>query len=385
MPNTLTVKRKIAFVVNRLLPTGPIFVVQDIVRHLDPAQYDILLVELRTHSPLGDALPMLQSMNVHCVAMNFSLWELELATARCARRLGHLLEEEQVAWVNGHSHQAVLLLSLLGGAPFGRVATLHCFLQEDISYSHGRCMGRYAAWRQLKALKKMDACIAVSEPLAAYYRERLEGAVVQAIPNGIDTCRFRRPTLQEREAARLQQAIPLNAYVLLMVGALIKLKNGLLPIRAMLSMLEERQLPPSLFFLFVGDGPEKQMLQDEAFPLKNVRFVGSQRDIVPYLFLADAIFSASYSESFGLSVAEGIAAGLTPILADTPVMRMLVEKGAVQPAFFFDHLSTESCKKAILASMQERIPCSADAFSDYFSSERMAHEYEVHIATFLSE
>lgn len=80
------------------------------------------------------------------------------------------------------------------------------------------------------------------------------------------------------------------------------------------------QALPTITFIWVGEG---NVPQDAP---ANIRFVGRKEhpELAQILQGSDVILSASVSESFGLTVIEGMACGCVPILSDIPAFREIV-------------------------------------------------------------
>ncbi|NDK55589.1 glycosyltransferase [Pontibacter fetidus] len=98
--------------------------------------------------------------------------------------------------------------------------------------------------------------------------------------------------------------------VLVNVARLTKAKNHLLLIRAVARVLKNRNIK----LLIVGDGPLKEMLQQEINQLglqEHIELVGFQLNPVSWIAKADLFVLSSDYEGFGNVIVEALATGIT--------------------------------------------------------------------------
>lgn len=95
---------------------------------------------------------------------------------------------------------------------------------------------------------------------------------------------------------------------------------------------------PELQVLIVGDGPCRQMLEEEARKLdisEQTCFLGFQEDVTPYLPLLDVFVLPSRFESFGLTLVEAMAASIPVVATRVGAIPEVVadhESGTLAPA-----------------------------------------------------
>lgn len=70
---------------------------------------------------------------------------------------------------------------------------------------------------------------------------------------------------------------------------------------------------PRVQFLLLGDGPEREALEQQCRGLTNVRFMGRQNDMGSMFAAADLLIHPSYTEGLGSVILEAMAAGLPVI------------------------------------------------------------------------
>ena len=141
------------------------------------------------------------------------------------------------------------------------------------------------------------------------------------IQNGIDTARFRTPSESERATARRSLKLDPSARIALFVGRLVE-KKGV----DLLADLVKRM--PSHFFLIIGDGPLRKLIQTEA---KNIAwFPRIDPDSMATIYHASDLFILpSHGEGLPLSVQEAMATGLPVVVTkDEAFTSVLESEGA---------------------------------------------------------
>lgn len=158
--------------------------------------------------------------------------------------------------------------------------------------------------------------VVVSEAMQANLRNRFTrwSEKIVFIPNGvsIDSTGIKPPF---RSPLRL-----------LSVGSLIRRKR----IETLLNALSELKNQPTISLRIIGDGPEREYLEETARSLAVQDFVSFAGNVPPeeiaeHLQWADIFVFASESEGRPNAVLEAMAAGLPVIATDIPGVRELIE------------------------------------------------------------
>ncbi|MDA0147608.1 glycosyltransferase [Vibrio sp. LaRot3] len=154
----------------------------------------------------------------------------------------------------------------------------------------------------------ITASRAISEQLIdeGYNEKRLS-----VVHNGLNIQK-----LQDTPAIDVKQQLKLddNSTLFVTVGSLIY-RKGIDRIFQALCYL--RLEHPNCYLVVIGDGEEKQHLQQQVTQLglvDNVHFVGEQNNVIGWLKGCDAFVSGAREEAFGLAIAEAGLAGI-PIIA----------------------------------------------------------------------
>lgn len=145
---------------------------------------------------------------------------------------------------------------------------------------------------------------------------------VLLLNNGIDAGAYVFD-LPQKEQARNSLGLA-EKKVLLFIGRLDPVKS--LP--TVLDALASALVPcPSLYLLIVGDGPEKDSLEEQSRLLgiqKSVTFTGNQKNVRPYLQAADIFLLPSLTEGISNALLEAMSAGLacmaTPVGGSNEVL-----------------------------------------------------------------
>jgi len=149
-------------------------------------------------------------------------------------------------------------------------------------------------------------------------------APIDVVPNGVDIRPFRQAS---NSLDRAQLGFPPNDVLLIYVGRLGPEKNLSFLLR---SFAGTAKAYDHIGLILVGDGPERQDLQEQAAYLKidnRVQFTGSipYEQMPGYLSMADAFVTASVTEVHPLSVIEAMAAGLPVLGIQSPGVGDTVE------------------------------------------------------------
>ncbi|WP_045745229.1 glycosyltransferase family 4 protein [Actinoplanes rectilineatus] len=167
--------------------------------------------------------------------------------------------------------------------------------------------------------------IAVSDDLAGQIADRVPGASVQVVPNGVDDIAF---TVRSDRGRFLDPRAPL-----VFLGRFDILHKGLDVLLEAMTRIPDREL------LIAGDGPDRARLRrmTERLGLDGrVRFLGRVEGVAKYELLASAALALipSRFETFGMVAVEAAAAGTPIVGSDIPCLRDVIPDtvGAKVPA-----------------------------------------------------
>ena len=218
--------------------------------------------------------------------------------------LRRIVRKHKLDLVHSHGYRADMM-GFLAARSERRpvVATAHGF-------TDGSLKNRLNQWLAMRALKRDDAVIAVSSPLATRLASMgVPAARIATIPNA-----WRPPSTRplDRAAARDHLGLDVDAPLLGWVGRLSHVKGADIAIAA-LALVRNN----SARLVFVGDGPERPALAAQAAALgiaSRVHFAGMVPEASSILPAFDALVLSSRSEGTPMVLLETIHAGI-PIVA----------------------------------------------------------------------
>ncbi|PIR92487.1 hypothetical protein COU01_01375 [Candidatus Falkowbacteria bacterium CG10_big_fil_rev_8_21_14_0_10_44_15] len=143
------------------------------------------------------------------------------------------------------------------------------------------------------------------------------------------------PIYSEHRTCNTQHITYTNdKFIFLTVGRLVPVKNVSLQIKAMRHIV--KQFPQAELWI-VGDGEQRQALEELCYPLpvtRYVKFFGWQENVEKFYRQADVFLLTSNSEGWGLAVVEAAAQGLPIIMTGVGLAGEVIkdkESGIVIP------------------------------------------------------
>ncbi|PBC77198.1 glycosyltransferase involved in cell wall bisynthesis [Streptomyces sp. TLI_235] len=286
-------------------------------------------------------------------ADGFAVHELDMRGNRdlaVLPRLTRLIRTRRYHAVHTHLYRAGL---------YGRLAARLAGVRTVLATEHslhpgvieGRPAGRGVRALYLAAERLGRTTVAVSGQVADTLRDwGVPEHRVHLLPNGIDAAGYAVPAAR-RTAVRAELGLPAGAFTVGAVGRLVPGKRFAVLVEA-LAALAARPGGPETRMLLVGEGPERAALAAHAARAGVTAVFTGERDDVPELLAAmDVLAAPSTEETFGLTVLEGLAAGL-------PVLRTAC------PAL--DALGPDAAPGA------RRLPSTAEAYTEALDALRTA-------------
>ena len=218
---------------------------------------------------------------------------------------------------------------LFAANAYGRLCA-HAIPRAKVAVSE-RCIDSWKSgwqlWLDRRLISRTDRLVGNSPGVVEFYRELgVPPEKLVCIPNGIECdASLPMPTNHERLLAELN--LPPDAFVAGFVGRLAKQKR----VEDLIWAVETlRQIRPRLHLIVIGDGPERERLEQftrDVHCTGHVHFLGHRDDAAQLLPAFDVFCLASSFEGMSNSVMEAMAAGLPVLASDIPPNRELVVPG----------------------------------------------------------
>lgn len=240
-----------------------------------------------------------------------------------------------------------------------------------------------AAWRSFStraSIPLLDSVVTIARAQSEVCVRKLgipEGKI-RLIYNGVELSRFDPDTV--RGAVRAEFGIPEQAELAGIVGMLRPEKAHPVLLKAAAAI---RKSGEQVRFLIVGDGPEREKLEDMARDLGlagTVTFTGGRDDIPEVLSALDLFVLCSDTEAFPVSILEAMAMRKPVISTDVGSVSEAVEHGAtgllVPPG---DPESLAEAVRALVSSPDLRAQMGRAGrrrVEERFSVEAMVGQYE---------
>ncbi|WP_196594381.1 glycosyltransferase family 4 protein [Pectinatus sottacetonis] len=228
---------------------------------------------------------------------------LRLSTYLAARCLKHLIKKYHINLIHAHSAAA-------------GISAMKCKIKYypslPVIYTAHGIFGN----AKEKLLFKCDRIIAVSRFVReAAIQKGVDPDKIITIYNGIDTKKF--SPQSNRSILRKKYAIPQDAFCPVIISRIKNLHNK--GHQHLLDILTHYSDARDWHLLIIGTGKGRWQLRWQIW--KNnlsakVHFLGHKQDVENYLAAADIVVLPSYFETFGLVLAEGMAAQLPAVAYD---------------------------------------------------------------------
>ncbi len=292
-----------------------------------------------------------------------------------------------------HATSAVLARDILGGE--GRrvpvVTTLH---GTDITL-----VGQDPSYRPVveHSINQSDGVTAVSDWLRRETHAHFAIArEVEAIPNFVDTARFRRSAKDH-----FKRAIAPDGERLLVHVSNFRRVKRVQDVVHVFARLHASGVwpdgharhggPGGVKLLLVGDGPDRpacEALARELGVYNEVRFLGKQEPVEEILSIADLFLMPSGSETFGLAALEAMACGVPVVSSDIgglPELNVHGETGFLCPLGDLDVMTAAARRVLTEDNLHARMAEAARRRAvDEFDLERIVPRYEAHYARVLA-
>lgn len=202
--------------------------------------------------------------------------------------------------------------------------------------------------KSLKTIAQADKIIAVSQGVAAKYRNLTDASKVTCIYNGISEGSFYR---QKRSLFR-------DEIVKMVIASRVCQTKGQEDLINALGLLKEECGFERFLLDVVGGGSKEDVEKLKALSCErglsgHVRFIGSVSDVAPFYQRSDISFTCSRSEAFGRVTVEAMMSGCLVIASDSGANPELIEDG--KTGYLYTSCSSRSLAETIMRALENRI------------------------------
>ena len=256
------------------------------------------------------------------------------------------------------------------------VARVPYLLRTDTSVQKERSIADARGWWVRLVSRRAAGALATGTRNAAVHRGSGVSRIFPA-PFSVDVARFANGIDAERRRdTRARLGIPAGRYVVIFLGKLVSGKRPQ-------DFIEGVDLASELVHgLLIGDGPLRETLLNKTQRDK-FTFLGfhNQQELPSLLSAGDVIVLPSSYEAWGLSVNEGLACGLVPVVSDAVGCAPDIVEGV---GCVFPTGDTRALARAIDAACRiresARFAAARDVFLENYSIPSTAAAYEQAIA-----
>jgi glycosyltransferase involved in cell wall biosynthesis len=326
--------------------------VTSLVRGMDQARFEPRVVSLYDAFPSG-LEPELKEAGIEISHFG----KRSGFDARMFGRLRAAINSFRPHIVHSHSYvmRYVLPAAMIASRP-RLVHTVHNLAQREVD-TIGQAIHKVA-------FRTGATPVAVSDEVAASFRELYGFDTAATIPNGVDTRRFHNPDL--RSAWRSAHGFSPEELLFVSVARLEPQKNPLL-------LLNAFERVPSGRLLLAGEGSLRPALEGRV----RVHLLGVRRDTVDLLNAGDIFVMASDWEGHPLALIEAMAAGLPVIATEVGgVPGILGDAGILVPPGNADALQGAMRQLAEDAGLRAKLGQAARQRAQRFDVSTMVRAYE---------
>lgn len=363
--------KKILYLVSTLKNSGPTNQLYNIIKNLDPDEFEPHLVTL-SPEPEDTKIQDFKCLGMSIRSMSFSRLS---GVFFAKRKLKKIINEISPDIIHSQGLRSDVLSSKLeSGIP--RVSTIRNFPQYDYAMTYGNLVGKVMTWRHSHAMKGVEVCVGVSDAVTKNLIDYVGISKAVCISNGVDTELYFPVLDQEKSDLRMSLGLDKGRETWISSGHLSDRKDPISLIDAWSDVFandETKQL------VFIGDGPLRAECDRLAESFPNVFVFGRVSNVSDYLKASDYFVSASKSEGLPNSVLEAMACGLPVLLSDIPPHREILEKGD-NAGFLYSFGKKEALKSGFLRLVDcDRTAKSEAALSlvlDNLSANKMSKSYQ---------
>lgn len=325
-------KIKVVRIINRFNLGGPTFNATFLTRFLSD-EFETTLIGGVPDKGETNSLHILKEYGIKPIVLPEMSRAINISQEyRAYKKIKKILKEIQPDIVHTHASKAGFL---------GRMAAFSLRIPVVVHTFHGHVFHSYFGkfkttfFKQIERYlaKKSTGIIAISalqKHELADVHKIVNQEKIKVIPLGFDLQKFQEGRIEKREAVRAQYKLSDDEVAITIIGRLAPIKDH----DYFLNVIEEvlKQTPQEIKVFIVGDGSEKNHIEDrvnklnEVYP-NRIMMTSWILDIATFIQGMDIVCLTSKNEGTPVSLIEAQAAGIPVISTDVGGVRDAMEDG----------------------------------------------------------
>lgn len=325
-------KIKVVRIINRFNLGGPTFNATFLTRFLSD-EFETTLIGGVPDKGETNSLHILKEYGIKPIVLPEMSRAINISQEyRAYKKIKKILKEIQPDIVHTHASKAGFL---------GRMAAFSLRIPVVVHTFHGHVFHSYFGkfkttfFKQIERYlaKKSTGIIAISalqKHELADVHKIVNQEKIKVIPLGFDLQKFQEGRIEKREAVRAQYKLSDDEVAITIIGRLAPIKDH----DYFLNVIEEvlKQTPQEIKVFIVGDGSEKNHIEDrvnklnEVYP-NRIMMTSWILDIATFIQGMDIVCLTSKNEGTPVSLIEAQAAGVPVISTDVGGVRDAMEDG----------------------------------------------------------
>lgn len=358
------------YLVSELIPSGPINQALNIVSSFNPKDVKPIIVTLFDEKE-ESWIYKFKDKGIEIVQLHSSRKRF----LNSKKQMIKLIQERNIDVVHSSGLSADLVNSMLGKY----VATVSTFRSHisDIGERSNFVIRSISRNLYRYLMHKIKMIVGCSKSLASDMEKEI-GRNCEMVQNGADIDHYIPLQDSQKSDIRKRLGISDTSKVYVSVGNLEPRKNMTLIVKAFNEINDN-----NLTLLIVGEGEERNELEDLIKGKDNIILIGKVNDPLPYYQAADFLISSSLAEGLPNTVLEGMSCGLPCLLSDIgPHFEMLeYDQDAGKTFNRFNHkelaeLIKESLNWDIISRSQKARKLIENNLSKYCMASKYAKLYK---------
>ncbi len=360
---------KIMYLIPHLENTGPVSQLYSLIKYLNRDAFEPIIVTFydeRVNSLIDDFTKLrVKIYQIH--SNHFQLFFQK-------REIKKIIRKVNPDIIHSNSVFTDVVAKEIKQQSIPLILTIHNFIYDDLIPRYGSLIGRILCLLEKQAIYKADIVITCSKTLKDKYEKIIPRKYI-AIQNGIEIEKWQIKNV-DKNILRNKLGIPVNKFVFLSSGRLIKRKDPITIIEAFKKLNNK-----NVYLVMLGNGSSENDCKKIADNDPNIKFTGRVNNVKDYLYAADVLISASLSEGLPYAILEAEATGIKMILSNISSHREVIQNN-LEDVFLFKTKDVKQLTESMYCCCLKQNQSKITYHMDQFSAQYMSNQFQ---KTYLSE